>query len=74
MHALRDAVIAFKKPVAYVHGDSHYFRWGWRQNCIAAAAAMCTAGAFLVLLQWHLLLLLAPFMLLLLLLLLAPKH
>jgi len=24
--ALRDQVIAFKKPVAYVHGDSHYFR------------------------------------------------
>jgi hypothetical protein len=24
--ALREAVIAFKKPVAYVHGDSHYFR------------------------------------------------
>ena len=24
--ALRDAVIDFKKPVAYVHGDSHYFR------------------------------------------------
>jgi hypothetical protein len=24
--ALRDEVIAFKKPVAYVHGDSHYFR------------------------------------------------
>jgi hypothetical protein len=23
---LRDQVIAFKKPVAYVHGDSHYFR------------------------------------------------
>jgi hypothetical protein len=24
--ALRDEVIAFRKPVAYVHGDSHYFR------------------------------------------------
>jgi hypothetical protein len=24
--ALRDAVVDFKKPVAYVHGDSHYFR------------------------------------------------
>jgi hypothetical protein len=24
--ALRDQVVAFKKPVAYVHGDSHYFR------------------------------------------------
>ena len=24
--ALRDHVIAFAKPVAYVHGDSHYFR------------------------------------------------
>jgi hypothetical protein len=24
--ALRDAVVAFKRPVAYVHGDSHYFR------------------------------------------------
>jgi hypothetical protein len=24
--ALREQVIAFKKPVAYVHGDSHYFR------------------------------------------------
>ena len=24
--ALRDATIAFRKPVAYVHGDSHYFR------------------------------------------------
>lgn len=24
--ALRGEVIAFKKPVAYVHGDSHYFR------------------------------------------------
>lgn len=23
---LRDEVIAFRKPVAYVHGDSHYFR------------------------------------------------
>jgi hypothetical protein len=24
--ALRDEVLAFEKPVAYVHGDSHYFR------------------------------------------------
>ena len=24
--ALRDRVVAFKRPVAYVHGDSHYFR------------------------------------------------
>ncbi|HMJ22794.1 MAG TPA: hypothetical protein VK513_12830, partial [Terriglobales bacterium] len=24
--ALRDEVTAFAKPVAYVHGDSHYFR------------------------------------------------
>ena len=24
--ALRSAVIDFQKPVAYVHGDSHYFR------------------------------------------------
>jgi hypothetical protein len=24
--ALRDQAVAFKKPVAYVHGDSHYFR------------------------------------------------
>jgi hypothetical protein len=24
--ALRDEVIAFRKPVAYVHGDSHFFR------------------------------------------------
>lgn len=24
--ALREQVIAFTKPVAYVHGDSHYFR------------------------------------------------
>ena len=24
--ALRDEVITFAKPVAYVHGDSHYFR------------------------------------------------
>jgi hypothetical protein len=24
--ALRDEVIAFAKPVAYIHGDSHYFR------------------------------------------------
>ncbi len=23
---LREEVIAFRKPVAYVHGDSHYFR------------------------------------------------
>ena len=26
LRALRDEVIAFAKPVAYVHGDSHYFR------------------------------------------------
>ncbi len=26
LQALRDEVIAFAKPVAYVHGDSHYFR------------------------------------------------
>ena len=26
LEALRDATIAFRKPVAYVHGDSHYFR------------------------------------------------
>jgi len=26
LKALRDDVIAFRKPVAYVHGDSHYFR------------------------------------------------
>jgi hypothetical protein len=26
LSALRDEVIAFHKPVAYVHGDSHYFR------------------------------------------------
>jgi len=26
LSALRDEVIAFRKPVAYVHGDSHYFR------------------------------------------------
>jgi len=26
LSALRDQVIAFQKPVAYVHGDSHYFR------------------------------------------------
>jgi hypothetical protein len=26
LNALRDAAIAFRKPVAYVHGDSHYFR------------------------------------------------
>jgi hypothetical protein len=24
--ALRDEVVAFQRPVAYVHGDSHYFR------------------------------------------------
>ena len=24
--ALRDQVVAFQKPVAFVHGDSHYFR------------------------------------------------
>src|SRR5262249_10253321 len=24
--ALRDEVVAFERPVAYVHGDSHYFR------------------------------------------------
>jgi hypothetical protein len=24
--ALRDEVVAFRRPVAYVHGDSHYFR------------------------------------------------
>jgi hypothetical protein len=24
--ALRDEVVAFRKPVAYIHGDSHYFR------------------------------------------------
>jgi hypothetical protein len=24
--AVREQAIAFKKPVAYVHGDSHYFR------------------------------------------------
>jgi hypothetical protein len=24
--ALRDEVVAFRKPVSYVHGDSHYFR------------------------------------------------
>ena len=24
--ALRDQTIAFRQPVAYVHGDSHYFR------------------------------------------------
>src|SRR5450755_315159 len=24
--ALRDEVVAFRKPVAYVHGDSHYYR------------------------------------------------
>ncbi|MBO0838256.1 MAG: hypothetical protein J2P28_22440 [Actinobacteria bacterium] len=26
LSALRDATIAFRKPVVYVHGDSHYFR------------------------------------------------
>ena len=26
LSALRDDVIAFRRPVAYVHGDSHYFR------------------------------------------------
>ncbi len=26
LSALRNEVIAFRKPVAYVHGDSHYFR------------------------------------------------
>ena len=26
LSALRDQVVAFKRPVAYVHGDSHYFR------------------------------------------------
>jgi hypothetical protein len=26
LSVLRDQVIAFRKPVAYVHGDSHYFR------------------------------------------------
>jgi hypothetical protein len=26
LSALRDEVVAFRKPVAYVHGDSHYFR------------------------------------------------
>lgn len=26
LKALRDEVTAFRKPVAYVHGDSHYFR------------------------------------------------
>ena len=26
LSALRDEVVAFGKPVAYVHGDSHYFR------------------------------------------------
>lgn len=24
--ALREEVVAFKRPVAYIHGDSHYFR------------------------------------------------
>jgi len=42
LSALRDEVIAFRKPVAYVHGDSHYHRstsrsripWaaGWRTS------------------------------------------
>jgi hypothetical protein len=26
LSALRDQVVAFRKPVVYVHGDSHYFR------------------------------------------------
>ncbi len=26
LSTLRDEVIAFRRPVAYVHGDSHYFR------------------------------------------------
>jgi hypothetical protein len=26
LQALRTEVIAFRRPVAYVHGDSHYFR------------------------------------------------
>jgi len=26
LSAVRDEVIAFRRPVAYVHGDSHYFR------------------------------------------------
>jgi len=26
LRALRDEVVTFRKPVAYVHGDSHYFR------------------------------------------------
>ena len=26
LSALRDEVVAFRRPVAYVHGDSHYFR------------------------------------------------
>jgi hypothetical protein len=26
LRALRDQVVAFRRPVAYVHGDSHYFR------------------------------------------------
>ena len=26
MSALRDEVVAFQRPVSYVHGDSHYFR------------------------------------------------
>ena len=28
LKALRDEVIAYRRPVAYVHGDSHYFRIG----------------------------------------------
>src|SRR4029077_9720646 len=26
LNAMRDETIAFRRPVAYVHGDSHYFR------------------------------------------------
>ena len=26
MSALRDEAVAFRRPVSYVHGDSHYFR------------------------------------------------
>jgi hypothetical protein len=26
LSALRDLVVAFRKPVVYAHGDSHYFR------------------------------------------------
>jgi hypothetical protein len=26
LSALRDETVAFRRPVAYVHGDSHYFR------------------------------------------------